>query len=302
MGGQRTRSAATAQGAGQGRRPPRGAGAPAAPAQQDPAQQDPAQQDPAQQDPAQQDQARRNRDVDWNTWPVQTYLAENYRRPHPSDLAVIEHHARFYGRMGHASIARSLEFGAGPNLYPLMLAASVSRSIHAVEPSQASVAYLDAQVHDGVDESWSAFYAICRGLLPDLPPTPDEALSIVEVSHASAAEVRPDAYDLASMHFVAESVTEDLAEFSDLCHMFVHSVRPGGALVAAFMENMGRYHLGDGSTWPGVPVDVGTVTDVFGPLTTELEVTRIDADPTLPDYGYTGMVLMTARRHAPPAS
>ena len=100
------------------------------------------------------------------------------------------------------------------------------------------------------------------------------------------------------MHFVAESVTEDSGEFAGFCAAFVDAVRPGGHLVAAFMENMGRYGLGDGSRWPGLPVDAAAVAAVFTPLTVELEVTRIDADPDLPDYGYSGMVLLTARRPA----
>ena len=100
----------------------------------------------------------------------------------------------------------------------------------------------------------------------------------------------------ASMHFVAESVTEDPDEFDEFCAAFVATVRPGGHLVAAFMENMGRYELGDGSRWPGIPVDGATVARVVGPLTEDLRISRIDADPGLPAYGYTGMVLMRARR------
>ena len=62
------------------------------------------------------------------------------------------------------------------------------------------------------------------------------------------------------------------------------------------MENMARYELGDGSRWPGLPVDAAAVSRVFEPLTRDLQVSRIDADPGLPAYGYTGMVLLTARR------
>ncbi len=244
----------------------------------------------------------RNRDVDWDRWPVQVYLGENYRQPHAADLAVIAHHARFLREFPPDSIARSLELGAGPNLYPLLLAAAVSRAIDAVEPSEASVGYLATQLAGRPDPSWSAFYLTCRELLPSLPADPAVALSKVELIHGSAGEIPPDTYDLASMHFVAESVTEDFAEFTDLCEQFVRTARPGGLLLAAFMENMGRYHLGDGSTWPGCPVDVDIVHEVFAPHTTELEVTRIDADESLPDYGYTGMVLLTARRHAPAGS
>ena len=98
------------------------------------------------------------------------------------------------------------------------------------------------------------------------------------------------------MDFVAKSVTEDPDEFARFCGAFVASVRPGGHVVAAFMENMGRYELGDGSRWPGIPVDVAKVSEVFAPLTDDLRVSRIDADPDLPEYGYTGMVLLRARR------
>jgi hypothetical protein len=62
------------------------------------------------------------------------------------------------------------------------------------------------------------------------------------------------------------------------------------------MENMGRYELGDGSRWPGTPVDGTTVARLVGPLTEDLRISRIDADPDLPAYGYTGMVIMHARR------
>jgi len=231
-------------------------------------------------------------------WPVEEYLTENYRQLHPADIAVIEHHSAFYRRLAPDSVRLSLEFGAGPNLYPLMLAASASRCIHAVERSAANIAYLTQQLRNGPDPSWEAFYAECRRCLPTLPSSLTEALSRVRITHDSVQNITPDRYDLASMNFVAESVTEDLDEFNALCALFVQSVRPGGLLVAAFMENMGRYCLGDGSRWPGYPVETESVWEVFRPRTRELRVTRIDADATLPDYGYTGMVLMTARRAA----
>jgi hypothetical protein len=79
-------------------------------------------------------------------------------------------------------------------------------------------------------------------------------------------------------------------------------VRPGGHLVAAFMENMARYGLGGKSQWPGCPINVADVTEIFGPLVDDLTVTRIDADPDLPDHygGYTGMIMLTARRRTRP--
>ncbi|MEU3841091.1 class I SAM-dependent methyltransferase [Streptomyces sp. NPDC028635] len=239
-----------------------------------------------------------NDDVEWDRWPVRDYLSENYRELHPSDAAVIAHHAAYYGTLARDSVERSVEFGAGPNLYPLMLAAATSRRIDAVETSAANVAYLRRQLGRGPDAGWQPFYDLCRELLPSLPASPSRALERVRVVHADARALPPGGFGLASMHFVAESVTEDFEEFTALCRVFARSVAPGGHLVAAFMENMPTYRIGRASRWPGCPVDADVVREVFTPWTERLAVTRIDADPTLPDYGDSGMVLLTARRRS----
>ncbi|MFE3665409.1 class I SAM-dependent methyltransferase [Streptomyces sp. NPDC059164] len=244
-------------------------------------------------------QVTRNDDVDWDRWPVQDYLAENYRDLHPSDAAVIAHHSAVYRRIRRGGAARSVEFGAGPNLYPLLLASAASRRIDAVEASAAGVRYLLGQIARGPDASWEPFHALCRELNPDVPPTPQESLSAVRVVHADVRSLEPGTYDIASMNFVAEGVTEDFTEFADFCGRFARSARPGGLLVAAFMENMPTYRIGPASRWPGCPVDSSVVTEVFAPLTDDLRVTRTGPDPSLPDYGDSGMVLLSAVRRAP---
>jgi hypothetical protein len=232
--------------------------------------------------------------VDWDRWPVADYLAENYRALHPSDAAVIAHHSAHYRGLPPRGFARAVELGAGPNLYPLVLASAVSRRIDAVEAGAGNVAYLRHQILDRPDAGWLPFHALCRWLNPAVPAGLAASLAPVEVVHADVRSLAPGTYDLASMHFVAEGATEDHTEFADFCRVFVRSVVPGGHLVAAFMENMPTYRIGPTSRWPGCPVDTELVREVFGPLTKELAVTRIDADPTLPDYGDTGMVLLTA--------
>ncbi|GAA3512110.1 hypothetical protein [Actinocatenispora rupis] len=239
----------------------------------------------------------RNADADWDRWPVTTYLAENYRVVHPSDAAVIAAHSAYYRRIPAGSLDRTVELGAGPNLYPLMLASAASRHIDAVETSAANVAYLRAQVTGGADPSWAAFHDECRRHNPDLPDLPT-ALSRVRVRHADLTSAVGAGYDLASMHFVAESVTTDPAEFRALCGAFAAAVRPGGHLVAAFMNGMPTYSLGDGSTWPGLPVDADTVAEVFAPLTRECVVTVVPRDETLPAYGDDGMIVLHGRTRA----
>ncbi len=236
-----------------------------------------------------------NDDVDWDRWPVADYLAENYREVHPADAAVIAHHCALYRRLPHGSLRCSVEFGAGPNLYPLVLASAASRRIDAVEAGAGNVAYLERQILVRPDASWLPFHALCRRLNPDVPATLAAALARVRIVHGDVRDLPPGEYDLASMHFVAEGATEDYAEFTAFCRAFVRCVVPGGYLVAAFMENLPSYRIGPASRWPGCPVSPELVTEVFTPLTRELSVTHIDADPTLPDYGDTGMVLMGGR-------
>lgn len=243
----------------------------------------------------------RNDDVDWDSWPVEDYLAENYRALHPCDAAVIAHHAAYYRTLPAGSVARSVEFGAGPNLYPLLLASAVSRRIDAVEAGAANVAYLRRQLARGPDGSWRVFHALCRRLDPRIPAALPAALARVRVVHGDVRALPSGRYGLASMHFVAEGAGEDFAEFAAFCGHFARCVVPGGHLVAAFMENLPSYRIGADSRWPGCPVDPDGVRRVFAPLTEDLAVTRIDADPTLPDYGDSGMVLLTARRAGTPS-
>ncbi|MFE0652628.1 class I SAM-dependent methyltransferase [Streptomyces sp. NPDC059534] len=242
---------------------------------------------------------RRNRDADWNAWPVADYLAENYRRLHPCDVGVIRHHSAVYRRHAPGSLARTLELGAGPNLYPLMLAGAAASRVDALEPSAASVRYLRHQLAHGADASWRPFYTLCRSLDPALPASCAEALSRVRVVRGTADDLVPGRYDLASMNFVAESVTEDFEEFSALCAAFVGAVRPGGRLLASFMERMPSYRIGTGPVWPACPVDGATLRGVFAPRTAGLRIVRLAKDLTLPEYGDTGVLLLSARR--PPA-
>lgn len=57
---------------------------------------------------------RRNRDADWNAWPVADYLAENYRSLHPCDIGVIRHHAAVYRRCAPAAWPAPSNSGRAP--------------------------------------------------------------------------------------------------------------------------------------------------------------------------------------------
>ncbi|MFI8106680.1 class I SAM-dependent methyltransferase [Streptomyces sp. NPDC086023] len=244
------------------------------------------------------EEVRRNAHADWDRWPVEDYLEENYRRLYACDAAVIRHHSAYCRPLPAGSVAEALELGCGPNLYPLMILAAASGRIDAVEPGAAGYAYLRRQLHHGPEASWQPFYDLCRRLNPALPASLSTALERVRPLHGDVSQVRQYRYGLGSMTFVAESVTEDGAEFAALCRAFLGCIRPGGGVLAAFMENMPSYRIGEGPLWPAFPVDAPAVREVFAPHTDRLVVRRVPKDPALPDYGHTGMLLLSGTRRS----
>lgn len=235
-----------------------------------------------------------NSDVSWDGFDTEGYLADNYATLHDFDRSIICALSPYYRSLAGGSVARSLDVGTGPNLYPLMLAAAASRQLESLDHSAANVAHLRSVVERGAAPHWQPFWRLCRELDPGLPEDLDEVLHGVQVRQGSAFELEPGAYDLVSMFFVAESVTGDRDEFAQLCAGFAAAAAPGGHLVAAFMAGMPSYHLG-GRLWPSVPVGEDDVVEVLGPLVRGLRVWRLPADPTLP-YEHDGVLLATARQ------
>ena len=115
----------------------------------------------------------------------------------------------------------------------------------------------------------------------------------VETKHGSIYELEENKYDLASMFFCAESITLERGEFVLACTKFIKSVKPGGHLVAAFMENSRGYEI-KGIDFPAYPVDINLIKKIFQPKTNNLLITRIPLAEKPLRLGYTGMLLLTA--------
>jgi hypothetical protein len=113
------------------------------------------------------------------------------------------------------------------------------------------------------------------------------------VHHGNAFDLPRGRYDLVSMFFMAESVTGDREEFEELSHRFADAAARGGHLVAAYMAGMPKYELG-GEILPSFPLDRHTLEAVMRPVTRQLRIRQLPADPTLP-YQHDGVLLLTAR-------
>lgn len=234
-----------------------------------------------------------NRDVAWNGFDTDGYLADNYAHLHDFDRRIIIALSPYYRALPTAGLASSLDVGTGPNLYPLMLAAGASRRLEVLEHSAANVAYLDRVRGHGADPSWTPFWDLCRHLNPELPAELDPVLRGLTIQHGDAFDLPVHQHELVSMFFMAESVTGDLDEFQQLCHRFASAATPGGHLVAAFMAGMPSYHLG-GQTLPSLPLDQHTLQTIMQPVAEHLQIWQLPADSSLP-YRHEGVLLLTAR-------
>jgi hypothetical protein len=233
---------------------------------------------------------------DWDQWPAQSYVDQLYATVLTSDAAIIDHHSAWYRQIPAGSVRHSLELGAGPNLYPLMVMGACSEQIDAVEPSSANRAYLNAQIAQP-DQHWQSFWTYSRNANPALPEDLSTVLGRVNVLPGGVSDLTEGVYDLVSMHFVAEAATMDALGFRSFCAAFIRSARPGGLIVAAFMENMPAYRIdADGPEWPAYPVGTAEVRDALEPVTSDLELHRITPDPTDDGYEHTGMIVATGRR------
>jgi hypothetical protein len=243
--------------------------------------------------PASGGRALRNGDMAWNDFDTEGYVADNYATLHDFDRHIITALSPYYRSLAPRSLACSLDVGTGPNLYPLMLVAAASRRQEVLERGARNVAYLRRACREGADPAWAPFWRLCRQLNPALPTELDEVLRGLVVHQGDAFHLPSGRYGLVSMFFMAESVTGDRDEFEQLCHRFALAAAAGGHLVAAFMAGMPEYELG-GQTLPSFAVDRHTLEAVMRPVTRQLRVWQLPADPTL-SYRHDGVLLLTAR-------
>jgi hypothetical protein len=231
--------------------------------------------------------------IDWEQFNPKKYVEANYASIHDEDKNILDLLVNFYQEI--PTISKALEIGVGPNLYPLMVMAPYVDAIDCVEYSQRNIDYLKKQLNNP-DENWIMFheYLIAKIAIYNFP-LKQKLSSLITIHRGSIYDLPQNKYGLASMHFVAESITDKALEFNQACQKFIKSVEKGGYLVACFMENSESYDI-NGVTFPSYPVTSQILEDVFSSSTNTLEIKHIKMAEVPLRPGYTGMLFLTARR------
>jgi hypothetical protein len=246
----------------------------------------------------------RNADAPWNMFSSHDYWRRNYSELQAEDREIILRVSHFLisALGGCPRVQRAIDVGAGTNLYPALLMLPWTERILLADFSKSNVTWLHDELADNTSPwPWHPFWQEMRESkgYSDVsrPRVRLRQACASEPGHAGVEQLSvfdlPKArWNLGTMFFVAESITEDPAEFRAAVAAFVGALTPGAPFAAAFMAGSDGYPV-DGTHFPALPIKPD---DISGHLT-ELGVRDPSVD--LLDtrdrvrHGYTGMIVAT---------
>ncbi|WP_264927834.1 SCO2525 family SAM-dependent methyltransferase [Streptomyces sp. A012304] len=244
-----------------------------------------------------------NAQVRWDDFDPHAYIERNYLEIQAVDeeiLSLVRDHFSDHFRDGGGRVASGIDVGAGPNLYPALAMLPWCDRITLLERSSKNLEYLRGQLSH-YDPHWDRFWEVlCK----------DEAYATLDTDprvRFKEAVQRPEAgslfdlcgggrrWDLGTMFFVAESITNSLTEFRRGVGCFMRALNPGAPFAAAFMEHSEGYRVG-AHEFPARDVDESEVRTVLSGHAEDLTIHRMANPKQLVRDGYTGMILACGRR------
>lgn len=229
----------------------------------------------------------KNKDVNWDEFEPMQYLKNNYISILPPDREIIQKLAAFYAK--EKPSGEFIELGCGPNLYPVLTALPYAQKITILEFGKQNINYLNKQIKV-FDPIWQQWIELLRKLCPiysvDLH---QQFRNRVEIKSGSIFDLPKNKYQLASMHFVAESTSQDLEEFYTANKCFLLSLTTNGVFTASYMEGSEGYSS-PGKFFPAVKVTKNEIEKALNHFVSGLVIERISTDNGLVRKGHTGIL------------
>jgi hypothetical protein len=249
-----------------------------------------------------------NADAPWNMFSSDEYWRRNYAEIHPEDLEIISLVRPFLisAFADRPRARRAIDVGAGTNLYPALLMLPWTERILLADYSVSNVRWLREKIEEPADSAvgrwrWDGFWqemAEAEGYRD--VGDPSDRLRAACASEPGCAGVErfsifdlPEAHwDLGTMFFVAESITQKPKEFLAAVEHFLGALTPDAPFAAAFMAGSGGYEVA-GTDFPAVPITKEDVEKHLIELgVREPTVQTLTTKPAVRD-GYTGMIVAT---------
>jgi hypothetical protein len=241
-----------------------------------------------------------NADYRWAQFDSEAYFQHYYGDPHPDDDLVIRHAVEAMKQAPPAEAALDIvDVGTGPNLIPLFCALPRARRLTAWEFAESNIAWLKAEIgRDDMRSQWRHYWRVTReAYRPDLelPEDPMPTLRAVsEIRQGSVFALPERRWDAATMFFCAESITERQDEFDAACAAFARCVKPGGALIAAFLVRSAGYTVAD-RRFPCLRLDPDSIERAFARHADTLRSELIGITEREIRSGYSGFIFLTGR-------
>jgi NNMT/PNMT/TEMT family len=239
-----------------------------------------------------------NADYQWSRFDPEAYFQHYYGEPHADDDRVTRCAVEALKRAPPLGAELDVvDVGTGPSLIPFFCGLPRARQLTAWEYSEGNVAWLESELQrQEMRSQWRHFWSVTReAYLPDcrLPEDPMPLLrgrSVVR--RGSIFDLPERTWDAATMFFCAESITERQDEFEIACAAFARCVKPGGALVAAFLAHSAGYVVKE-RRFPALPLSVESIVNAFACHADGLKAEGIGIVDRQVRSGYSGLVFLT---------
>jgi hypothetical protein len=245
-----------------------------------------------------------NADVQWNRFSPEDYWQRNYRKLQAEDQEIIRLVSQFFiGAFAARPPARlGIDVGSGTNIYPALLMLPWTEQILLTDFSASNVRWLRRQLADDTAEwTWRPFwdelqeregYAKIDEPRQLLREACRSEAGRAGIEHGSVFSLPEARWDLGTMFFVAESITEDPTEFRSALAGFTRALKPGAPFATAFMAGSHGYPVA-GRKFPALPITTEDVREHFTALgASDLSVELLQTTHRVRD-GYTGMIVAT---------
>ena len=190
----------------------------------------------------------RNDAVAWSDFDANEYWKLNFKSVLPEDAQIIEYREQIPD-LGLRD-ARTLQGGggrrAGTNLYPGLLMLPWAERIVFTDFASDNIRWLNENLADGTGKwQWQRFWekVAHQPCYQDVKQPRRRLAAAHEVRSLSIFDLPTRAWDLGSMFFVADGITEDHDEFEAAVRAFLGALVPGSPFLMAFMEGSTGYDV-----------------------------------------------------------
>ncbi len=256
----------------------------------------------------------KNDDIDWDGFDPATYYAHNYRSLRDDDEQILECVRDHFADAAEAGHLRpgglGIDVGTGPNLYPALTMLPFCTEVTLYERARTNIRWLRRQQRAlwPTWDAWSKFWQVLldrdeyrqirepqqmladratikRGSVFDLHAKPWYA-----IGHRDKPR-----YDIGTMFFVAESITNDEAEFRSAIDHFLRVLKPGAPFTIACMEHSAGYQVGT-HHFPATDIGMSNLARALaGRVEGDVKIKHIGHGNNPIRDGYTGMLIALGR-------